>query len=267
MNTHIVDDKVNNGDKADMVENFSVKKMDMPGRNEIEDCSTSDKHLVSIWKPESIAAEQYRILRTHILEASKKNESRVFQVTSAIRGEGKSLTAINLAVSIIKGVDETVLLIDADLRKPSVSKILGLKKGNMGLEKYLASGGDLADFIRKTSIPKLSVITPSNPPENPSELLDSDRMFNLIQEVKNRYNNRYIVIDSPPLLPVTDSTIISFLVDHIVLVVRASTTQKAAVYEAIGKVENKDKILGIILNGCQSNISNYLYYSYYNYAK
>jgi protein-tyrosine kinase len=252
-------------DKSDR-EDISEKNMDMPGRNEIEDCSASHKHLVSLWKPESIAAEQYRILRTNILEASKKNESRVFQVSSAIRGEGKSLTAVNLAVSIVKGVEETVLLIDADLRKPSISKLLGLKKDDRGLEKYLASGGDLADFIHKTSIPKLNVIAPCNPPENPSELLDSDRMFNLVQEVKNRYDNRYIIIDSPPLLPVTDSTILSSLVDHIILVVRASMTQKEAVYEAISKVKDKEKILGIVLNCCESNISNYLYYSYYNYA-
>ena len=254
-------------DKTDNRENFSEKRVGVPGRNETKDCSTLDKHLVSIWKPDSIAAEQYRILRTHILETSKKDESRVFQVTSAIRGEGKSLTSVNLAISIVKGVGETVLLIDADLRKPNVSKLLGLKKDDRGLEKYLELGGDLADYIRKTSIPKLSVITSSDPPENPSELLDSDRMFNLVQEVKNRYNNRYIIIDSPPLLPVTDSTILSFLVDHIILVVRASMTQKEAVHEAINKIENQDKILGIVLNGCESNISNHLYYSYYNYAR
>ena len=260
----MVTDKAD-ADKSDR-EDFSVKKTDMPGRNEIEDSSASNKHLVSLWKPGSIAAEQYRILRTHLLEASKDNESRVFQVASAIHGEGKTLTAINLAISIVRGVDETVLLIDADLRKPSVSKILGLEKNEKGLEKYLASGGDLADFIHKTSIPKLSVITPCDPPENPSELLDSDRMFNLVKEVKKRYDNRYIIMDSPPLLPVTDSTILSSLVDYIIIVVRASMTQREAVYEAINKVKDKDKILGIVLNGCESNISKYLYYSYYSYA-
>ncbi|MEW6379525.1 MAG: polysaccharide biosynthesis tyrosine autokinase [bacterium] len=232
----------------------------------MKDSATFDEHLVSIWKPDSVIAEQYRILRTYILEVSKKKESRVFQVSSAIRGEGKTLTSINLAVSIVKGMDETVLLIDADMRKPQVGKMLGLDKSCVGLAEYLTYGGDLAKYILKTLIPKLSVITAGIPPENPSELLDSDRMFNLIQEVKNRYDNRFIIIDSPPIIPVTDSTIISSLVDHVILVVRASMTQREAVYEAINKLEDKTKILGLVLNGCENSLSNYFYHRYGRYS-
>lgn len=225
-----------------------------------------DEHLVSLLQPDSIAAEQYRILRTHILEASKKNGGRVFLVTSAVFGEGKTITAINLAVSIVKGLHETVLLIDADLRKPNLSKMLGFEKDRKGLAEYLTSGGDLASFLIKTPVPKLNIVASGLPPENPSELIDSQYMANLVKEVKERYDNRYIIIDSPPLLPVTDSTILSSLVDGVVLVVKASSTQRDMVNDAIEKIGNKDKILGLVINGCEGGISRYKYNYYYRYS-
>lgn len=227
-----------------------------------------DEHLVSLLKPDSIAAEQYRILRTHILEASKNNGGgRVFLISSAVLGEGKTVTAINLAVSIVKGLHETVLLIDADLRKPNLSQMLGFEKDRKGLAEYLTSGGDLADFFIKTPVPKLNIIASGLPPENPSELIDSKYMSDLIKEVKERYDNRYIIIDSPPLIPVTDATILSSLVDGVVLVVKASSTQRELVNDAIDKIENKEKILGLVINECESGISHYKYNYYYKYSR
>ena len=225
-----------------------------------------DDHLVSLLQPDSIAAEQYRILRTHILESSKNSGGRVFLVSSAVHGEGKTITAINLALSIVKGLHETVLLIDGDLRKPAISQMLGLKKGMKGLAEYLTFGGDLADFLIKTPIPKLNVIASGLPPDNPSELIDSQYMADLVSEVKERYDNRYIIIDSPPLIPVTDSIILSSLADGIVIVVKASSTQREMVNDAIEKIENKEKVLGIVLNNCQGGIANYKYNYYYKYS-
>ncbi len=223
-----------------------------------------DNHLAPFWKPGSIPAEQYRILRTRILETARNKGSKVFLISSAVLGEGKTLTAINLAISIVQGTHETALLIDADLRKPNIADMLGFEKDQKGLAEYLTSGGDPADFITKTSIPGLSIITSGLPPENPSELLDSEYMSDLIQEVKYRYDNRYIIIDSPPLIPITDSTILSSLADGVIMVVRASTTQRKMVNEAIDKIENKEKILGLVLNAYNRSVA-YKYTYTYNY--
>ena len=215
----------------------------------IEYMKDFDTHLAPLWKPDSMPAEQYRILRTRILETARDKENKVFLISSAVLGEGKTLTAINLAISIVQGMHETALLIDADMRKPTMADMLGFEKDKKGLADYLTAGGDPADFITKTSIPGLSIITSGLPPENPSELINSHYMSDLIQEVKERYDNRYIIIDSPPLIPITDATILSSLADKIIIIVKASATQREIVNEALDKIKNKEKILGLVLNG------------------
>jgi len=236
------------------------KGPDLPFLSDPKNGENFNKHLASLWEPYSAASEQYRKLRTHLLDASKTDGKRVFLVSSAIRGEGKTLTAINLAISIASGLHETALLIDADLRSPNVSHTLGLKKDIKGLGEYLTCGGNLADFITRTAIPKLSIITAGLPIRNPFEMLSSKYMSDLIREVKYRYDNRYVIVDAPPLIPVTDPVALSSLVDGIIIVVRASATQREIVSDAINKIENKEKILGIVLNGCQSIMPKYSYY-------
>ena len=224
-----------------------------------------DQHMVALRDPDSMAAEQYRILRTHVLKATKENGSRVFLVSSAVHSEGKTLTAVNLAITLVRGIQESALLIDSDLRKPNVSRVLGLKKTQQGLAEYLKSGGDLAKFIIKTSIPKLSLIPSGNPPKNPSELIHSKYMSDLIKEVKYKYNNRYIIIDSPPIIPIADSIILSSLVDRIIIVVKAMATQREIVDEAFSKIADKKKIVGLVLNNCEYSFFKYYsgYYTYY----
>ena len=232
---------------------------------DIRDIKNLDKRLIEVWKGDSIIAEQFRILRTYILKAVKNNASKVFLVSSAINCEGKTLTATNLAISIARGLDESVLLIDADLRKPNVSSILGIEKGKKGLAEYLIDGGDYINYMTKTSIPKLTLIPSGLPPHNPSELISSKHMLNLIKQIKNQFDNHIVIIDSPPLIPVTDSIILSSLVDAIIVVIKAFETQREIVNEAIDKIANKGKILGLILNGCEFSKSRYHYY--YQYIK
>jgi len=222
-----------------------------------------NKHITTLWGPYSKVSEQYSELRTYILKEGKNKTSRVFLISSALHGEGKTLTSINLAISIVRGLHETVLLIDADLRKPTISPMLGLEKDIKGLAEYLAFGGDLADFITKTSIPKLSIIASGQPPANPSELLGSEYMFNLIKEVKHRYDNRYIIIDSPPLIPVVDTTILSNMAGGVIIVVKASSTQRKLVNEAIDKIKNKKKILGLVINGNKNTLTQSKYNNTY----
>lgn len=224
-----------------------------------------DRRLIEVWKKDSIVAEQFRILRTYILKAFKNNTNKVFLVSSAVHCEGKTLTAINLAISIARGLDESVLLIDADLRKPKASSMLGLEKEKRGLVEYLIDGGDFFDYIIKTSIPKLTLIPSGLPPHNPSELINSRQMISLIKQIKNQFDNQVVIIDSPPLIPVTDSIILSSLADAVIIVIKAYETQREIVTEAIDKIENKGKIFGLILNGCEFNKSRYNYY--YQYAK
>ncbi|MEW5801700.1 MAG: polysaccharide biosynthesis tyrosine autokinase [bacterium] len=219
--------------------------------------------LVTLWEPYSMASEQYRELRTRMLDASQRDGKRVFLISSALSGEGKTLVAINLAISLASGLHETALLIDADLRNPNVSRVLGLEKEREGLAEYLTYGANLADFITKTSIHKLNVITSGQPPENPSELISSVYMSDLIKEVKHRYDNRFIIIDAPPLLPVTDSVVLSSLVDSVIIVVKALSTQREMVSNAIDKIEKKEKILGLVVNCCKGKTP----YPYYNDQK
>lgn len=237
----------------------ALKKPGLTFLSDLKGGKNLSKQLVTLWEPYSLASEQYRKLRTHILDASRNNAQRVFLISSAICGEGKTLAAVNLAISLGSGLHETALLIDADLRNPNVSHMLGLKKDTRGLAEYLTYGGNLADCITRTSIPKLSVITSGLPPENPFELLNSKYMSDLIREVKQRYDNRYIIMDSPPLIPVTDSIALSSLVDGIIIVIKASSTQREIVSDAISKIENKEKILGLVLNGCKGFLPKYTY--------
>jgi len=245
----------------ELAKNKVSKKRSSPLQGDQKKDENLSNHLVTLWEPYSMTSEQYRELRTHILEASKKDGKRVFLISSAISGEGKTLVAINLAISLASGFHDTVLLIDADLRNPNVSRMLGLKKDTEGLAEYLAQGANLADFITKTSIFKLNVITSGMPPENPSELISSRYMSDLVKEVKNRYDNRFIIIDAPPLLPVSDAIVLSSLVDGVIIVVKALSTQREMVSNAIEKIEKKEKILGLVINCCKGT-TNYPYYGY-----
>ncbi|MEW6380110.1 MAG: polysaccharide biosynthesis tyrosine autokinase [bacterium] len=240
-----------------------LPRQNLPSLDDQKNDQDLSDHLVALWEPSSMASEQYRELRTRILDASQKDGKRVFLISSAISGEGKTLVATNLAISLASGVHETALLIDADLRNPNVSCMLGLEKTTKGLAEYLTDGGNLSDFITRTSIHKLNVITSGSPPQNPSELISSEYMSNLVKEVKHRYNNRYIIIDAPPLVPVTDSVVLSSLVDGIIIVVKALSTQREIVDNALAKIEAKEKILGLVINYCKGNIP-YPYYKYYN---
>jgi capsular exopolysaccharide synthesis family protein len=160
----------------------------------------------------------------------------------------------------------TALLIDADLRKPNISNMCGFKKDTKGLAEYLINGNNLEQFIMKTPIPEFYIIPSGKPPDNPAELISSEKMINLIREIKNRYQHFYIILDSPPLIPVVDSTILASLADSVIIVIKASSTPKELIEESINKIEDKKKIQGLILNECDSHVFKY-YDTYYKYYK
>ena len=228
------------------------------------DTAAVDRHIVSITDPYSSAAEEYRKLRARIFQVTEKDFLNTLMVTSSQAGEGKTVTAINLAVAIAHEVDHTVLLVDADLRKPSVHRYLGLNP-KYGLGDYLENRKNLSlsDIMIKTGIGKLAVLPAGNPQDKPSELISSDRMRLLIREIKHRYRDRYIIFDSSPLLMTADSLSLCHYMDGILFVVQAASTPKKAVIQALSSIKGYN-IIGTVFNAVPKYLAKNLYPYYYH---
>ncbi len=205
-----------------------------------------DQSLIYFFQPGSLAAEQIRKLRTYLLRRQGIESPRTILVTSATSREGKSFLAANLAISIAHDFHTHALLVDCDLRNPTLAQWFGLE-GGKGLSDYLTGDGHLSEFIVKTGVERLSILPGGRPQENPTELIGSKKMETLIQELKSRYPDRYILLDSTPLLPTSESEVLAKMVDKILLVVRAGTTPREMVKQAMASLEKKN-ILGLVLN-------------------
>ena len=237
-----------------------------PGRGPAADLSKLSAYLVTAREPHSLAAEQFKRLRTHVLRRLKARMGKTILVTSAIGGEGKTTTALNLAVAIAQGVNENVLMIDTDLRKPGVHTHLGIA-AERGIVDHLRDGVPLEELLVKTGIPKLTLLPSGTPPDNPAELLDSRPMGRLLQEVKGRYPDRYVVLDTSPVNVFTDTAILAPMADGIVLVVRDGSTPREYVLRAIAQLD-RSSILGICLNMISAPESlQDSYYYYYDYNR
>jgi protein-tyrosine kinase len=196
-----------------------------------------------LFKSGSLAAEQFRKLRTYLLKLQPLN---TIMVTSALQGEGKTFVSANLAVGIAFDLHMHSLLVECDLRNPSLGKHFGLSNGK-GLSDYLNETESIPDLITPTKIEKLNIIQGGPIPGNPSELMASKKMEAMIQEIKTRYDDRFIVFDTTPILATSEPEILSKWVDGIILVVRAGSTPRETVQQAIN-ILGKEKLLGIILN-------------------
>lgn len=203
--------------------------------------------LVTLKKPGSVAAEQFRFWRSRIIKPQNGNRPKTVLITSALQGEGKTFAACNLAVTIAQGLDDHVLLVDADLRNPMVNQVFGLERSEKGLSNYLKNGGSLAQMFSKTSIPKLTILTGGQETENPAELLGSQRMRSFIEEVRDRYSDRLVIFDSAPVNLAPETIAISKEVDAIYLMLMRGETPRNAASSAIEHF-NKDKLKGIIFN-------------------
>ncbi|MEW6380395.1 MAG: CpsD/CapB family tyrosine-protein kinase [bacterium] len=218
-----------------------------------------DPRIQAMMQDRTDAFEQYKVLRTMILNAGQQNGERLFLVTSAAVGEGKTTTSVNLAISIAQGLQETALLIDCDMRNPQVHRMLGVEQVFVGLANFLRNEVNLAEALVKTAIPKLSLLPAGPIPQNPSELINSRRMSLLLQEAKERYPNRFVIVDSPPINQFTDALILSLKVDGVLLVARAGKTRMVALESAVAKLK-KANLMGIVLNRTDRPSSNYYYY-------
>ena len=225
--------------------------------------NADNRLLATISAPNSAVSEQYRKLKSSLLRLTNEDRFRnLLMVTSAITGEGKSLTAANLAITMAQEYDLTVLLIDADLRRPSIHTFLGFEQ-TIGLSDCLQDGIDIGDAIIKTNISKLSVISAGREVGKPLELFASKKMQELMAEIKHRYNDRYVIIDTPPLLPFAETRSLAQIVDGIVLVIQEGVTPQESVLEA-KEVLKGCPILGVVLNDSTLlNTESFHYSSHY----
>lgn len=203
--------------------------------------------LVVVSEPESVDAENFKVLRGQVLFSRERKTPRVIMVTSTFPGEGKTFVSANLAVSIALGIDEHVLLVDCDLRRPSLHGLLGYSH-SQGLHEYLTGTMRLEELIIRTNVEKLSFLPAGSIPSNPTELLSSSVMKEFLEEVRGRYQDRYIIIDSTPSQVTAETNVLANFVDGIILVVMFGKSPKKAVKSTAGNLPG-DKILGIVLNG------------------
>lgn len=217
--------------------------------------------LIAMKQPRSPVAEAFRVLRTNLRYSGIENPGGAMMVTSAGPGEGKSTTAANLAVSLAQ-VGKKIVLVDADLRRPSVHKLFGLKN-DVGLSDLFSNEGVSLDrVLQKTSIDSLQVITSGSLPPNPAEMLDSRLMTQILASL--RQNADLVILDTPPTLPVADASIIGSRCSGTVLVVDSGKTRTEIARRAIATLERANvKVVGIVLNKMGAKQASGYYYYYY----
>src|SRR5580700_4112347 len=223
--------------------------------------------LLSYVQPKSQISEAFRALRTSLLLSQADHPPQVILVTSALPREGKTTAAVNLAVTLAQLGDRTLIL-DSDLRKPGVHRVLNLKEGReSGLSSYLAGVASLDEVCFPHPLIKNLVALPTGPiPPSPADLLSSHRMRDAINYLRQKY--KFIVIDSPPIMAATDAVILSALTDGVLLVVRSGRTPKEAFTRTRDLLRAvKCRLLGVVLNAVDSSAPDYYYsYRYYPYA-
>ncbi|MED4600749.1 CpsD/CapB family tyrosine-protein kinase [Paenibacillus validus] len=223
--------------------------------------STNNRRpIITHENPKSPISEAYRTLRTNIQFSAIDEELRVIMATSAGPGEGKSTTLTNLAVAYAQA-DMRVVLIDADLRKPTMHHTFSLSN-RMGLTSVLSGQAELDEVVRESYIPNLNLITSGPIPPNPSEMLASKRMTKLLDDLKERFD--VILIDAPPILAVTDSQIVATKSDGVILVIDSGKVKRDMAIKAKANLEHVNaRILGVVLNNMdRKNAESYYYYYY-----
>ena len=226
--------------------------------------------LVSLNDIVSPAAEEFRKLKQNLVRLTKKKGfQNTIVFTSGTMGEGKSVTSTNLAISLAQEFDHTVLLVDADLRKPSCHELLCMDQG-YGLSDCLLEGTDVSNAIIRTGIGKLSFLPAGTPMANPGELLSSQRMASVLREMKERYSDRFLIIDTPPVLPFAESRILARLADMVVLVVREQRLSKYELNETLEALSGANVAGAVFTQASQGHsgagYSGYAHYSYkYSY--
>jgi capsular exopolysaccharide synthesis family protein len=222
---------------------------------------TLDPHLIAHYRPRSVEAEAYRAVRTALYFSTQGSGHQLIQVTSPDQGDGKSLTITNLAISIAQS-GQRVILVDADLRRPRQHKVLGMPASPVGVASIIAGQARLEDAVVATAVPNLSLLGCGPRPSNPAELLTSPQFQALLADLRERYD--FVLVDTPPLLVVTDPCVVAPRVDGVMLVIRPSKKsgpQSQRAREILATLGAH--VLGVIVNGASGRLGTGQYeYSY-----
>lgn len=220
-----------------------------------DDANAFNKRRIALLQPDSFVAEQFRTLRARLDALAAERPVRTIAVTSAMPDEGKTTAALNLALVSSMNLDRRVLLVDCDLRRPKLHVALGLRP-ECGLAEVLSGDATLERAVVAVEGTSLRVLPVRATPSNPSELLASDRMRALVEEVARSYDQ--VIFDMPPTLALPDAKTVSELTDGLVFVVRANSTPRDDVAAALDILDRR-RVLGLVLNGVESESKRYGY--------
>ncbi len=217
-----------------------------------------DSRLVTIREPSSLGAERFRVLATRLKNLQQKRPLKRLLITSSIMQEGKSLVSSNLAITLSRHGLQRVLLIDGDLRKPVLCKRFGLS-GKRGLSEFLSGNEPVERFIYEVDPLQIHLLPAGSIPQNPLELLQSVKLRGLLTQMSSMFD--WIVVDSPPLVPVADATVWGRLTDGMLLVTRQGVTDKRMLEKGLKPLDNP-ALLGVVFNDMNGISRQYDYYSY-----
>jgi protein-tyrosine kinase len=223
-------------------------------------------------RPRSPIAEEFRVIKRpilkNVLDDNGVSNTNLIMVTSSLPGEGKSFSAINLAISVAMELDHTVLLVDADVSKPSILKTLGLQPERGLMDVLSEQNYDLSSSLLRTNIPKLAILPAGMPHARATELLASDAMNRLLEDMAARYSDRVIIFDSPPLIPTTEARVLATHMGQIVMVVEAGRTTNGALRQALSTIEACPIKLMVLNKATDGGAGGYYGYGYgYGYGR
>jgi capsular exopolysaccharide synthesis family protein len=230
-------------------------RADVPG---MPVTATLSPLLVAGTMPHALVAEQYRALRTRIAQSENGHARRVLIVSSPTKGDGKSITSANLALTMSQEFNRSVVLVDADLRQPLLHTLLGIPSAP-GLSEVLQGAAALEDVLLALPEHRLTVLPGGTLPENPAELLGSTAMRRVLEALRARFDR--VLIDTPPAQPLADVGVLAPMTDGLILVVRADVTPKPAIERALG-VCDSSRIVGLVLNNTGGHDAGYGYEPY-----
>ena len=248
------------------------KKMDSGGGDIVIDLvAMEEKGFVSTSAERRQINEEYRAIKRKILDnafgalSRSLTNSNIVMITSSRPGEGKTFTAVNLALSIALEQDKTVLLVDADVLRPNIMRTLELENQEGLMEYLLSEKKDISEVMCNTNVPNLRIIAAGKTHHLSTELLASERMYEAVQEFANRYTDRVVIIDTPPLLGINETAILANLAGQAIVVTEENTSRLADIQQAVSQL-NPEIAIGFVVNKAQKSSSDGSGYGYYYYG-
>jgi capsular exopolysaccharide synthesis family protein len=219
--------------------------------------------LVTLKNPQSAATEQFKKIRSVVSQVRMAKGLTTLAVTSSLPGEGKTVMACNLAIAITQGLDDEAVLIDCDLRRPTVHRYFGFE-GHPGLADFLSGRGELSRVIHEMPGLGLKIIPAGRSPESPAELLSSAKMAKCLEDLKTKFEDHYIILDTTPILLTAETSVLARMVDGILMVIMGGKTSSDFAKRAAKELP-REKVIGIVFNNAQSKEEYSRYgYAYYN---